>query len=147
MGVTGGPRRYVDVSQTVEMLPEVIEAVGHGEMFMLNLLKFRDVADYSATPGIAPPTPISGREAYEKYLALCQPGFDERGNGIFLKGTPGPYLIGPQDERWDMVLIISGLRLADAGANAMDDDYRAQVVGHRAAALEDSRLLPIPADR
>jgi len=32
-----------------------------GPVVMLNLLRFRAVADYSATPGLAPDAPISGR--------------------------------------------------------------------------------------
>ena len=31
-----------------------------GNVVMLNLLRFREVADYSAYPDLAPPTPISG---------------------------------------------------------------------------------------
>ena len=34
-----------------------------GEVVMLNLLRFRDVADYSATPELRPDEPISGSEA------------------------------------------------------------------------------------
>jgi hypothetical protein len=35
-----------------------------GAVAMLNLLRFRTVADYSATPELAPAKPISGEEAY-----------------------------------------------------------------------------------
>ena len=34
-----------------------------GEVVMLNLLRFRDMADYSADPGLMPSEPISGAEA------------------------------------------------------------------------------------
>ena len=37
-----------------------------GEVVMLNLLRFRDVADYSANPELMPSHPISGAEAYQK---------------------------------------------------------------------------------
>ena len=40
-----------------------------GPVMMLNLLRFRDVADYSAAPHLAPPQPISGAEAYALYVA------------------------------------------------------------------------------
>ena len=36
-----------------------------GPVSMLNLLRFRDVADYSALPELAPPAPVSGLAAYE----------------------------------------------------------------------------------
>jgi hypothetical protein len=42
-------------------LPETIE----GGLVMLNLLRFREVADYSANPELAPAAPISGAEAFD----------------------------------------------------------------------------------
>ncbi|MGY4228119.1 hypothetical protein ACVMIH_005480 [Bradyrhizobium sp. USDA 4503] len=35
-----------------------------GELVMLNLLRFRVIADYSQSPELAPPQPITGAEAY-----------------------------------------------------------------------------------
>jgi hypothetical protein len=40
-----------------------------GEVVMLNLLRLRDVADYAANPELAPEQPISGVEAYNRYIA------------------------------------------------------------------------------
>lgn len=42
-----------------------------GTVVMLNLLRFRAVADYSATPDLAPAQPISGADAYDLYVAHC----------------------------------------------------------------------------
>ncbi len=39
-----------------------------GPVVMLNLLKFRDAADYSAHPELAPAMPISGAEAFDRYV-------------------------------------------------------------------------------
>ena len=39
-----------------------------GAVVMLNLLRFRAVADYSATPDLAPSSPITGEEAYRRYI-------------------------------------------------------------------------------
>jgi hypothetical protein len=44
-----------------------------GRVVMLNLLRFRAVADYTASPELAPPAPISGRAAYGKYMAHTLP--------------------------------------------------------------------------
>ena len=41
-----------------------------GEVVMLNLLRFRAMADYSASPELAPDTPISGAEAFQQYIDL-----------------------------------------------------------------------------
>ncbi len=113
-----------------------------GEVFMLNLLRFREVADYSASPDLMPVEPISGREAYQKYIDFTLPFLEESGGGIAFLGEGGNYFIGPQDERWDLVLLIRQKSLSDFLAFASDPDY---LVGlsHRTAAVEDSRLLPI----
>jgi hypothetical protein len=60
--------------QMTERFLEVSQAAGaalfaqniSGEVVMLNLLRFRDVADYSANPELMPSHPISGAEAYQK---------------------------------------------------------------------------------
>jgi hypothetical protein len=44
-----------------------------GPVVMLNLLRYRAVADYSATPGLAPPTPITGEAAYRLYITHTLP--------------------------------------------------------------------------
>ena len=51
-----------------------------GPIVMLNLLRFRDVADYSASPELAPPEPISGAEAYRRYLAAATPFVEASGD-------------------------------------------------------------------
>ena len=35
-----------------------------GPLVMLNLLRFREIADYSGSPELAPVQPISGEKAY-----------------------------------------------------------------------------------
>ena len=109
---------------------------------MLNLLRFRDTADYSASPELAPAEPISGWEAYRRYMAHTEPFLEDRGGEVVLVGEGGEYFIGPPDERWDMVLLVRQQSLQDFLAFATDEGYLAGI-GHRTAALEDSRLLPI----
>ncbi|MCA9914531.1 MAG: DUF1330 domain-containing protein, partial [Anaerolineae bacterium] len=58
--------RYLDVTQ--EAGAALFRRAIVGEVIMLNLLRFRDVADYAATPELAPEESISGREAYQKYI-------------------------------------------------------------------------------
>lgn len=113
-----------------------------GEVLMLNLLRFRELADYSANPGIAPASPISGREAFEKYIDHTLPFLQASGGRLVLLGEGGQYLIGPTDERWDLVMLVRQKSLADFMAFASNEEYLAGI-GHRTAALEDSRLLPI----
>ncbi len=107
-----------------------------GRVVMLNLLRFRPIADYAASPELAPPAPISGREAYGKYMAHTLP------YELLFFGRGGPFLIGPADERWDAAMLVSQASAATFLAFASNRGYLAGV-GHRTAALEDSRLLPL----
>src|ERR1700681_3608410 len=77
-----------------------------GPVVMLNLLRLRAVADYSATPSLAPPAPISGAAAYERYVAHTLPFLREAGGEVAFFGQSGDYLIGPAHERWDVVMLI-----------------------------------------
>jgi hypothetical protein len=113
-----------------------------GPVVMLNLLRFRPWADYSSVPDLAPPAPISGREAYDLYILHTLPFLTASGGSVDFYGAGGPNLVGPQDERWDAVLMVRQASVADFLAFATDEAYLAGV-GHRTAALEDSRLLPI----
>lgn len=44
-----------------------------GGVVMLNLLRFRETADYSANLELAPKTPISGAEAFDHYICHTLP--------------------------------------------------------------------------
>ena len=113
-----------------------------GEVLMLNLLRFKESADYSADPGLAPEEPISGREAFQKYIEHTLPFLKESGGALVLLGEGGKYLIGPQEERWDLAMLVRQKSLSDFVAFASNRDYLSGL-GHRTAALEDSRLLPL----
>lgn len=113
-----------------------------GPVVMLNLLRFRPQADYSRNPDLAPPTLISGRDAYDRYIRHTLPFLAASGGSVDFYGTGGPNLVGPDDERWDAVLMVRQASVAGFLAFATDEAYLAGV-GHRTAALEDSRLLPI----
>jgi hypothetical protein len=63
------------------------------------------------------------------------------GEVIFL-GKGGSLLIGPADERWDAVMLVRQRSISDFLAFASNADYM-RGIGHRVAALEDSRLLPL----
>jgi virulence-associated protein VagC len=112
-----------------------------GEVVMLNLLRFRDVADYSATPDIEPDTPISGAEAYELYIEHTLPHLRESGGDVDFMGEGGSLLIGPSEERWDMVLLVRHKSVETFMSFASNEAYLGGM-GHRLAAISDSRLLP-----
>ena len=113
-----------------------------GSVVMLNLLQFREIADYSATPELMPETPISGKEAYQLYIEHTLPFLAKSGGEILFMGEGGDFLIGPTNERWDAVLLIKQNSVNSFLAFESDKDYM-KGIGHRTAALADSRLLPI----
>jgi hypothetical protein len=113
-----------------------------GQVIMLNLLRFREVADYSASPELAPTVPISGAEAFDRYIRHTLPFLRESGGDVMFLGAGGAFLIGPEAERWDLAMLIRQSSIASFLAFASQDGYLAGV-GHRTAALEDSRLLPL----
>jgi len=113
-----------------------------GPVTMLNLLRFREVADYSASPELASSTEISGRRAYEIYMNHTQPFLEAAGGELVFIGEGGSNFIGPSEERWDLVLLVKQSSLQSFIGMAQDAGYLAGL-GHRTAALEDSRLLPI----
>ncbi|MDQ7248187.1 DUF1330 domain-containing protein [Dongia sedimenti] len=113
-----------------------------GPVVMLNLLRFRIVADYSAHPELAPPAPISGAAAFDRYIAHTLPYLEESGGGLLFLGEGGRFLIGPAEERWDRALLVRQSSVQSFMAFANHAGYLTGL-GHRTAALEDSRLLPL----
>jgi hypothetical protein len=113
-----------------------------GSVVMLNLLRFRAIADYSRTPALSPPEPISGAAAFQRYIDHTLPYLKESGGELLFLGDGGAFLIGPADERWDMAMLV---RQSSPGAFIAFNSNAAYLagLGHRLAALEDSRLLPL----
>jgi uncharacterized protein (DUF1330 family) len=113
-----------------------------GKVVMLNLLRYRAVADYSLTPHLAPGTAISGEAAYRLYMEHTMPHLEKSGGKLLFFGRGGPFLVGPEGERWDAAMLVQQSSSAAFMEFASNVEYLAGI-GHRTAALEDSRLLPL----
>jgi hypothetical protein len=117
-----------------------------GSVTMLNLLRLRDTADYSDYPELNPELnncePISGRDAFQRYIDHTQQFLTESGGELLYLGEGGNYFIGPQDERWDLVMLVKQNSLDDFLKFASNEDYLSGI-GHRTAAILDSRILPM----
>ena len=111
-------------------------------LVMLNLLRFREFADYTESPELAPIQPISGEKAYGRYLAHAEPLLREAGGKVLFFGRGGPYLIGPPSARWDLMMVVQYQGTQSFLSFTKNKAYLSGV-GHRTAALEDSRLLPV----
>ena len=103
---------------------------------MLNLLRFKDVAD-----GIHADEGISGAEAYARYGAAIQENLRQVGAEIVWVGQCYDALIGPDEREWDAVAVVR-YPSRDAFLTMVSDPVYQQRHRHREAALADSRLIP-----
>ena len=127
---------------TDEGVRQLLQRRISGPVTMLNLLRFREWADYSAYPEGAPRAPVSGEAAYELYMEHTMPFLTASGGSLALLADGGSYLVGPGEERWDLVMVVRQASVEQFLAFASDEAYLAGVY-HRTAAVEDSRILPL----
>lgn len=113
-----------------------------GNVIMLNLIRLRTVADYSDFPDLAPESPVSGRAAYDLYIEHTLPYLEKSGGRLDFLAEGGSWLIGPEDERWDLALLVRQKDMETFFGFEQDADYM-KILGHRTAAVEDLRLLPL----
>ena len=104
-------QRYLEPTQEAGMA--LFSRDIKGPVTMLNLLQFSPTADYSQNPQLSDGTPITGREAFQKYIRHTLPFLKQSGGQMIFLGECGNYFIGPQDERWDMVMLIRQNSLQD----------------------------------
>ena len=64
------------------------------------------------------------------------------GGELLFLGQGGPWLIGPEAERWDCAMLVRQASLHSFMAFESHGPYLAGI-GHRTAAIADSRLLPL----
>lgn len=108
---------------------------------MLNLVRFREVADYSERPDLAPAAPISGAEAYRRYSQAAQETLTAIGGEVEHFRPCRSTFIGPDDEQWDAMLTVRYPNPAAFKA-LIDHPTYLEAAVHRTAALVDSRLIP-----
>lgn len=130
------------IHTTEESIQQLFTRGQEGPVVMLNLLRYREEADYSGSPELAPEEPVSGEEAYRRYIGSVLPLLGAAGAEPIFMGEGGSYLIGPTDEDWDEILLVRYPDLNAFAGMVQSAEYRA-IQGHRTAALADSRLLPM----
>ena len=109
-------------------------------VLMLNLLRFRNVADYApADPEHGAPA-MTGAEAYRCYSDAATPIFERVGGTQVWIGMPELTLIGPVDERWDLAFI-ARYPTAQSFVDMLKDPEYNRATRHRTAAVADSRLI------
>lgn len=106
---------------------------------MLNLLRFRDRAEYPADHPNAEKG-WTGRQAYAEYGRTSGPIFQRVGGCIVWRGAFQVMVIGPEDRQWDDGFVAEYPTSAAFLEMITDAEYRKAVV-NRTAAVIDCRLI------
>lgn len=141
-----GPAAVATVELTEDALVAAAQVVPAGSpVVMVNLLHFREVADYGeGSERGAVPAGASGRAAY---LDGYVPAFSEIAaqEGVEVEiafcGQVHAALVAPAAERWDDVVLVRCPNLVDFRKIVGSAACAQQAEHHRTAALEDSRLI------
>ena len=107
---------------------------------MLNLLRYRELAQYAPTDPEAGEPQVTGAQAYERYSHEAGPIFAAVGGAQFWIASPHAILIGPDSERWDHVFIARYPTPHAFVDMIKNPDYN-RATRHRTAAVADSRLI------
>src|SRR5262249_43300860 len=92
---------YLEVSP--DAVRELFARAPKGPIVMLNLIRLRALAEYAKSDS---EPAISGRAAFDRYVADTLPILRESGGDLAFLGTGSRFLIGPSDERWDIVMLV-----------------------------------------
>jgi uncharacterized protein (DUF1330 family) len=103
---------------------------------MLNLLKFREFAQYSDGTD----TGLSGAEAYQRYAAEVVPIILKAGGEIVFSGQANTLVIGDGELEWDMVSIAEYPSVTAFLGMTSSDEYQ-KIHIHRDAGLEHQLLV------
>lgn len=131
------------MTNTIELaeteMPDILATIPQNTpVTMLNLLKYSEQAYY---PEGFEALPCSGKHAYtQRYLSRSKVHVAKAGATIVFEGSVVASLLSPADEKWDSVIIVTYPSIEAFMKMAAAPEYEELGI-HRAAGLEDSRLL------
>jgi uncharacterized protein (DUF1330 family) len=124
----------VSVDASPGALEELAQTVAADEsLVLINLLRFRETVVLDGAER-------SGREAYASYGRALEPLIARVGGRPLWLGTAAMSLIGPSDEPWDEIILVS-YPSRTAFERLVRSSEFARHAHLRTAALEDSRLI------
>ena len=119
-----------------EQLQALIGMGGDKPISMLNLLKFKDRAEYDE-PG---EPEMTGREAYDRYARVMAPLVFAKGGRLRFSGKADAMVIGEVGELWDAVAIMEYPSRAAFVAIATSPEVQ-EIGRHRKAGLAGQLLI------
>lgn len=129
----------MSVDPTREQFDQFKKLPRDEEIWMLNLIRFREKAVYPAGHALAGKD-LSGRDAYREYMKTTANVFTRVGGKKILQAPVELVLTGPASERWDLFFVASYPDAAKFLEMVTDKEYRTHVA-HRGAGVADSRLI------
>ena len=114
-----------------KQMQEALKPGPDGPIFMINLLKFKDKADYADGRD----TDLTGRQAYQLYGAGVAGLLPEYGGRIFFMADTTFLPLGQVEELWDEVAIAAYPDRGSLVRMSQSAEWQALAV-HRAAGLE-----------
>jgi len=113
-----------------ERLAEFGESGPDGPIYMVNLLKFKESAEY--TDGRE--TDLTGQAAYAIYGAAVVPMVVEHGGRLVFSGEVSWLMLGQADDMWDQVAVVEYPNRGALVAMSTSPAY-AEIAVHRTAGL------------
>ncbi len=113
-----------------ERVAEMMQAGPDGPIYMINLLKFREHAEYED----GRETNLSGYEAYQIYATAVSKLLTEFNGEGFFAGDVTFLALGQVEELWDEVAIAKYQSRADLFRMSSSEAWR-EIAVHRAAGL------------
>ncbi len=111
-------------------LAELMQPGPDGPIYMVNLLKFKEFAEYED----GRETDLSGKDAYAIYGAAVVPLVMQHGGRLVFSGAVSWLMLGQADDMWDQVAVVEYPDRAALVAMSSSDDY-AKIAVHRSAGL------------
>ncbi|MFZ5668337.1 MAG: DUF1330 domain-containing protein [Pseudomonadota bacterium] len=124
------------VLPTGAQLQSLLAMGGDQPIAMVNLLKFRDRAEYDE-PG---EPEMTGRQAYDRYAEAMVPFVEKHGGRIRFTGRADALVIGEVGDLWDAVAIMEYPSRAAFVAIATSPEVQA-IGRHRKAGLAGQLLI------
>jgi uncharacterized protein (DUF1330 family) len=125
------------IAPSPEQLTALLERAPDGTLYMLNLLKFRERAEYADGRD----SDLSGAEAYAVYGQAVVKMLGDMGGRIAWAGFPNTLVIGDDgDGDWDQVAIVA-YPSVDAFVEMTGSAEYQEAHVHREAGLESQLLI------
>ena len=119
------------VNPSPERMKEFFGGAEDGPFVMVNLLKFKDKAEYPD----GRETDLTGAEAYAIYAAAVPKCLEQVGGSPRFGGAVTGLMLGEVEEQWDMVALAEYPSLEAMRTMVMSPEYQ-EIAVHRAAGLK-----------